>query len=71
MPSWISYKPSENTTEIYDLDHVKRFRHVEKGEESQVELWIEENQHTVMYSVDPDAYRNIMAYIREKTGYHG
>jgi hypothetical protein len=71
MAFWITYKPSDNTTEIYDLERVTRFRHVEKGDETQIEFWIDDNQHTVMFSIDPDAYRNIMAYVREKTHYQG
>lgn len=71
MAVWVTYKPSENTTEIYNLERAARFRHVEKGDESQIEFWIDNSQQTVMYSIDQDAYRNIMAYIRENTGYQG
>ena len=67
--NWVRYKTGENTTEIYNLDQAHYFRHVSAGDESVVEFEIQGEKFRLMYSIDAEAYRVAMDYIKHVTGH--
>jgi hypothetical protein len=69
MASWVKYKNADNITEIFDLDHATRFRHVEEGNSTFIEIHAAGAVHTVLWMTDKDAYHNILAYIKKATGF--
>jgi hypothetical protein len=69
MGNWIKYKNAENITEIFDLDHSTRFRHVEEGDSSFIEVHTANAVHTIMWITDKDAYHKVIEHIKKTTGY--
>ncbi|NDJ63367.1 MAG: hypothetical protein GYB67_19760 [Chloroflexi bacterium] len=70
MPTqWIKFSNSDSSIEIFDISQATHFKHIADGDDSFVEVYTGEVVHTVMSSIDPDAYRAVLDYIAENTGY--
>ena len=67
--NWVRYKTGENTTEIYNLDQAHYFRHVSAGDESAIEFEIQDEKFRLMFSIDANAYRAALEYIKSTTGH--
>jgi hypothetical protein len=67
--SWIKYSNGDNVSIVVNLDRALRFRHLESGSESYVEILIEGETHSVLLSTDPGAYQDVLDYIKRTTGY--
>lgn len=68
MATWIKYKNAENITEIFNIDLASRFRHVEEGDSTFIEVHADGTVHTVMWMTDKEAFHAILDYIRTATG---
>lgn len=68
MASWMSYKNAANITDIFDLDTATRFRHVEEGDSSFIEIHTPSAVHTVMWITDRDAFHRVIDYVKKTTG---
>lgn len=67
--TWIKYTPSDNTTEIFNLDNATRFRHVESPNEAFIEVHANGAVHMITRINDPEAYQIVLRYIEQKTGF--
>jgi hypothetical protein len=67
--NWVKYESSEGVYELFNMDRATHFRHIGAGDESQIEIDIDGNMFAIMYSIDPAAYRTVLNYIKETTGY--
>jgi hypothetical protein len=67
--TWLKYKNSDNVTVIVNLEHAIRFRHFESGNESYVEVLAGNETHSILLSLDPGAYQDVIDYITRRTGY--
>ncbi|MDX2141466.1 MAG: hypothetical protein SF123_25495 [Chloroflexota bacterium] len=67
--NWLKYKNSDNVTVIVNLEQAIRFRHFESGNESYVEVLAGEEAHSILLSLDPGAYQDVIDYIKRTTGY--
>lgn len=69
MATWIKYKNADNITEIFNIDQATRFRHVEEGDSTFIEVHANGAVHTVMWMTDKEAFHNILEHIKQATGY--
>ena len=69
MASWIKYKNAENITEIFDLDQATRFRHVEEGDSTFIEIHAAGTVHTILWMTDKEAFHNALEYVKKTTGF--
>jgi hypothetical protein len=67
--TWIKYKSSDNATVIFNLDQATHFRHLANGEESFVEVYVNQTLHSVLRLTDKEAYTTILNYLAMTTGY--
>ncbi len=68
MAAWIQYKNADNITEIFNLDQATRFRHVEEGDSSYIEVHTVNAVHTIMWMTDKEAFHKVIEYIKNATG---
>ncbi len=69
MASWVQYKNAENITEIFNLDNATRFRHVEEGDSTFIEIHAAGSVHTVMWITDKDAFHKVLEFVKQSTGF--
>jgi len=67
--TWLRYKNNDNASVIFNLDLATHFRYISAGDESFIEVFAEGTMHSIMKLTDPDAYRVVMNYVTETTGY--
>jgi len=67
--NWVKYNNSDNATELFNLERATRFRHIDPGSEPYVEVYADGDVHTIMSTTDPEAYRKVMDYIAQISGY--
>jgi hypothetical protein len=70
MPnSWVRYQVSENTVDVINLAAAHMFRHVERGDESVIEVHIGDDRIiSIMYIIDKEAYNAAINYVKAATG---
>ncbi|MDX2161261.1 MAG: hypothetical protein SF162_08060 [bacterium] len=69
MAKWMKYKNADNITEIFDIDQATRFRHVEEGDSTFIEIHAAGAVHTIMWLTDKEAFHKILEHIRTATGF--
>ncbi len=69
MAAWIKYKNADNISEIFDLEHATRFRHVEEGDSTFIEIHADGAVHTIMWMTDKEAFHKVLEFIKKTTGF--
>lgn len=67
--TWIKYKNNDNATVVFNLDQATHFRHVSAGEESFVEVYVNQIMHSVLRLTDKEAYNAVVGYVAMTTGH--
>lgn len=69
MATWVKYKNADNITEIFNIDLATRFRHVEEGDSTFIEIHAGGTVHTIMWMTDKEAFHKVLDHIKQTTGY--